>query len=771
MDQDFGLLVDFLRGELDEGSAAEVRQRLEHEPALFEQFERLRRTYAVLRSMPVLRPAEGHADPGETPAADIPLTEPREEFVRDVRREFGARGLASLVPFIEADPRFVKALQVEFFVRGVVSAMPMIGVTDSLLAALRNEFSARARVRSLPFIAAQPAWIKALREEFMVRATVGSIPMLEVRPEFAAALREEFTQRALVSSVPALDATDGFRRRLKVALVEAGRDTAPATTGADSKGGDKLPVVDASDPFRRRVFKQILLNSRRKVRETPTRVDISEYEWGREIKRGWKKSRRPVAFTMALHAIAIGVLLFVFTNRQDLISQPTIAAGQIEQIVKPPEPALGDGDYDADEREPVGPRYIGLGDWNSRNEDLPVGLGGDPVPESREVSTTEQTPPDPDRTGGREGTLEDSIREDVASFFRLRADPREKKIDYLGSAELYSALDRALAYLQRMQQQDGYWGHVDVDPRFHGQDDLLLIKHLEITSVAVLAFLGDGHSSVDSPLDYDWNVRRGIDWILEQQHESGQIGPVARGNVLVHAMATLALAEDFGMTRSHKLREPLRKACRWLCDVQAKDSDGFPFLIGQDASMTVSVWAYMALATARNVRVPPIDLPRKRIDAFLAWYSKQGKRTSEMTDVRPVLAQSDLLPVAGAAALNLFAEEAAIRAGEEFEGARRTYVREVNRAFPDLNSGTGVDNGDMRYLFFGSLTQALTLQREGRNSNEWYRRFTTTLLENQQGDGAYKPGSEYGSLYGDAYAAAMAALSIENAYRVSILKD
>lgn len=52
MDEDFGLLVDFLRGELDERAASEVRRRLETEDALFQQFEKLRRTCALLNLHP-----------------------------------------------------------------------------------------------------------------------------------------------------------------------------------------------------------------------------------------------------------------------------------------------------------------------------------------------------------------------------------------------------------------------------------------------------------------------------------------------------------------------------------------------------------------------------------------------------------------------------------------------------------------------------------------------------------------------------------------------
>jgi anti-sigma factor RsiW len=49
MGEDFGLLVDFLHGELDEEAAGHVRARLENDPKLFETFERIRRVYGLLQ--------------------------------------------------------------------------------------------------------------------------------------------------------------------------------------------------------------------------------------------------------------------------------------------------------------------------------------------------------------------------------------------------------------------------------------------------------------------------------------------------------------------------------------------------------------------------------------------------------------------------------------------------------------------------------------------------------------------------------------------------
>ena len=100
-------------------------------------------------------------------------------------------------------------------------------------------------------------------------------------------------------------------------------------------------------------------------------------------------------------------------------------------------------------------------------------------------------------------------------------------------------------------------------------------------------------------------------------------------------------------------------------------------------------------------------------------------------------------------------------------------MAKISREEPDFRSpgNEATDNGDARFLFFGSLSQALNLQRNGKKSNEWYNSFTETLLDNQLEDGSYGPTSQYSQLYGKIYNAAFASLSIENAYRVSILNQ
>lgn len=741
MDQDFGLLVDFLRGELDEGSAAKVRQRLESDGALFEQFERLHRTYAVLRSMPGVRPVDNTSLPAERPASEFPLAEPRAAFVRDLRREYAVRGWAALVPMIEASPALLENLRVEWFVRALVAKLPPVNLREGFLAALRSEFAVRART--------------------------GVLPRIEPRPEWVADLREEFAVRSLGSSAPAVSVREGFERRLKVALLEASQSAAPAAAAEAA-----LPQVSASDPFRRRLFKNVLVNSRRRVREVPQRVDIHEYELGREFKRGLKGSRRSVAFTLVVHAVAIAIMLFVFVENAVIGgTSPRVAIGESEHFIPPVEPSVEDEEFTPGGEPEVFPGVTGE-NWAPGSDSESVELDATSIPEHREVEMQDEPaeverPPVVDERAAR-----DAMQEGVAGFFRLRSDPRARKVDYLGSEELYEALDRSLAWLGENQRPDGYWGHVDVDPNFRSRGGLLLIKRLEMTSAALLAFLGDGHNSEDSPLGYDEGVRDGIRWLISHQNESGRIGPADFENVLVHAMATLVLAEEFGMTRAHWIREPLRKASRWLSGVRAKDSEGFPFDVGEEASLTTSVWAYMALATARHVRVPPVDLPPQRIEEFLSWFNERTRGTRPIVDTPPVIAHTELLPKAASSALSLFAVEA----GWHDHGP--ALLRQINDEMPNLRAGMVPheqrkknDLSDVRYLFFGSLAQALNLQRNGEKSSEWHARFTDTVLNSQDDDGSYESSSDYNDLYGRVLSTALVSLSIENAYRVSILNE
>jgi len=81
-----------------------------------------------------------------------------------------------------------------------------------------------------------------------------------------------------------------------------------------------------------------------------------------------------------------------------------------------------------------------------------------------------------------------------------------------GDAETESAVERGLAWLKSVQEAGGHW-----DAAKHGGRDNC---NLGVTGLALLAYLGAGHSHVaDGP--YKDTVAKAIQYVLQQQNEAG----------------------------------------------------------------------------------------------------------------------------------------------------------------------------------------------------------------------------------------------------------
>ena len=81
-----------------------------------------------------------------------------------------------------------------------------------------------------------------------------------------------------------------------------------------------------------------------------------------------------------------------------------------------------------------------------------------------------------------------------------------------------------------------------------------------ITALALLAFLGAGHSHVQG--EYQDTVRRGLDFLLRSQAADGSLFGDATlyAQMYCHSMATFALAEAQAMTGDRRLEPAVTKA-------------------------------------------------------------------------------------------------------------------------------------------------------------------------------------------------------------------
>jgi hypothetical protein len=733
--QDFGLLLDYIRCELDSEQAALVRSRLEREAEFFAVFERLRRTLDVIRCLPSL---DGKFTPPQpSPTEALPLVQPRPEFVAELRREYHARGWAAFVPMLNVKPEFAANLRAEFSVRSLLIALPWLNLRAEFVSALRTEFAARQLCASLPTLSVRPEFARALNAEFCVRSIVGSLPMLAVREAFA--------------------------RRVKIALYEASRENAAEPQPVRSA----LPLLEPSDSFRRRVFNAIRNAARKPLRERPARALAAIYAGaGRELTRAIRKSKS-LAFTAGVHVLAILAALFI-VGQVSVVDSASLSISMTSTAT----PMLAPGDLggaartDMPGERPAAVSEAGVGSEEKALPSAPVERGYDEAP-APQLPADQAANPEPYKPVSMGGGTTATMGQSEFAMFRLRGEGRHKKIGYLGSSELYDTLSRALVFLRDHQKHEGYWEPEGVEYVPTGPEST--IQRVELTAASALAFLGDGHSSAASELGYQDHVKKAIDWLLKQQNDDGQIGPAERGIVYCHAIALMALIEDFALTGRYDLRAPIRRACRWLVESRPKDGSGaFPYGRGDDPSLMTSVWGFMALETARVVKVPDVDAPKARMDELLSWFDNITNKEPLLDTNESMQGPAELIPTAAAYSLTFFPREGT------YEMRRSSYQSKLFEELPDVRKENRRANGDMRYLFFGSLAHAQQHPLDGK-LNGWEQAFANTLIKNQIKTGHFAGSFEwdkgyYAGLYGHVYQAAFAALAIENAYRVSLLK-
>ena len=193
-----------------------------------------------------------------------------------------------------------------------------------------------------------------------------------------------------------------------------------------------------------------------------------------------------------------------------------------------------------------------------------------------------------------------------------------------GSPATEAAVDRALYWLARHQSADGHWDISKIDA---GNNMSAGGVHDEcVASLAVLAFLGAGHSPKAGK--YRDTVTRGIDWIIKRQAPDGRIKPpepvvpagvpgqpvkfptgamsYLKGHPYNYpeSLVTLALCEAYGMTNDKRIGEAAQRGVDFIVAQQEFDGGWSHFTC---KSTSVVGWMVMALKSAKiaNLRVPP----------------------------------------------------------------------------------------------------------------------------------------------------------------------
>lgn len=164
---------------------------------------------------------------------------------------------------------------------------------------------------------------------------------------------------------------------------------------------------------------------------------------------------------------------------------------------------------------------------------------------------------------------------------------------YGGNAETQEAVALGLEWLKRNQRRNGSWSMVGPY-----RDGGLSKNDTAATAMALLAFLGDGHTHREG--EYQEVVEQGIKFLISKQDRSGFMARDARSHekMYAQAQATIALCELYAMTKDSWLRQQAQLALDFAQRSQAPEG-GWRYEPNFDSDTSVTGWFVMALESGR----------------------------------------------------------------------------------------------------------------------------------------------------------------------------
>ncbi len=368
---------------------------------------------------------------------------------------------------------------------------------------------------------------------------------------------------------------------------------------------------------------------------------------------------------------------------------------------------------------------------------------------------------------------------------------REKRVrEYGGNRLTEAGVEAGLAWLAAHQMEDGTWDRFNFDRMCPGHDRCTgsAVRRTEddlqagVSALALLAFLGGGYTDHEGP--YQDKVGRGIGALLEMQQADGGFSRRPGMDGYNNALATLALAEYYAMTRAARVREPLTHAVERLVASQQAlggwDYQSYGSTGRNDTSITA--WMVQALhaAAAVGIDVPPETMVQAAMHFTRATerdgrvrYADAGAGFDLKENLRPEYRYG-----AGMLAAGLVCEQ---MLGWRLDGSLARM--QAARALADLPSEAKARAKEASkthneyYWYYGTLAM---FQRGGDDWNRWNARLRDTLLPLQNRDKlpdgskshAYGSWPPYGANWGlfgrmgsRIYTTAICTLTLEVYYR------
>ena len=278
-------------------------------------------------------------------------------------------------------------------------------------------------------------------------------------------------------------------------------------------------------------------------------------------------------------------------------------------------------------------------------------------------------------------------------------------LDFI-TPETQKAIDRGLAYLASIQNDDGSW-------TYQGGGG-----NTGITALAGLAFMAGG--SVPGRGKYGANVERATEYILKHTRKDGYI-TAGNSRMYEHGFATLFLAEVYGMTRDPRVKQKLALAVQLIERTQNGEGGWRYNPVPMDADISVTICQIMALRAARNAG---IHVSKKVIDNGIKYVKNCQCRDGGFSYTAGSQGSGFARTAAGVCSLYY--------AGEYEDKA---IGRGLDYLFKNVNQSAALHSGHFHYGHYYAV-QAMW-QAGGKYWTAYYPKIRDTILKQQQGDGSW----------------------------------
>ena len=355
-----------------------------------------------------------------------------------------------------------------------------------------------------------------------------------------------------------------------------------------------------------------------------------------------------------------------------------------------------------------------------------------------------------------------------------------------GSVKTESAVEKALEWLARNQEQDGHWDAQKLEATCKEKQWV----DVGMTSIATLAFLGAGHS--ERVGKYKENVSRAVYWLVDKQIKTGKDKGSWVSVMYANGMATLALAEASAMSRNSDAKGAAQLGVDYI-EAAQHEYMAWDYYANPDANArndtSVTGWQVMALKSAK---VAGLKVEARALEGAINWLDVGQNIPKDVKDgydfeggmmvyqgTRDNISGPSQSMTAAAAMMRLFL--GVKPDAPSVSGPCNLMKREKNvaggpiwvpctDAYPPALPGSGID---YYYWYYGTFAM---FQMGGDHWTVWNEHLKATLLPLQRQDGAFAGSWDpvgHGRIPdgGRVFSTALGALCMEVYYRCAKLNE